>query len=194
MKYLYYLINYIFSFAYDIYYYFFGDIRSRVQGIFYYKYSKAYPDYLKKGNMVSAVETLALYYCKGKGVDIGCGKWPLKGARAVEENKEENAYKINEGDSSQDFVFSSHSLEHLKDWQKALVEWHRVLKTEGVLFLYLPHSVCGMWKVGVNKQHAWEPNREVVVNFLKDSLGMNVIESTSLPDGFLSFIVVALRS
>jgi SAM-dependent methyltransferase len=41
-------------------------------------------------------------------------------------------------DSSQDFVLSSHLLEHASDPIAALIEWHRVLKPEGMLFLRLP--------------------------------------------------------
>jgi SAM-dependent methyltransferase len=39
-----------------------------------------------------------------------------------------------------DFVLSSHSLEHTANPIMALKEWMRVLKTEGVLLLVLPHK------------------------------------------------------
>lgn len=38
-----------------------------------------------------------------------------------------------------DFVLSSHALEHIANPLKALFEWKRVLKDEGVLVLVLPH-------------------------------------------------------
>jgi SAM-dependent methyltransferase len=41
-------------------------------------------------------------------------------------------------DGSQDFVIANHVLEHLSDPTGALKEWHRVLRSEGVLFLALP--------------------------------------------------------
>lgn len=193
MKYIKYLISYLLSFFYDIYYFFFGDLRSRISGLEYYKFSKLYPDYLKKGNMAEAVKWLALKYCQGKGVDIGAGKWPLNGAKAIEDNLDENAYIIKEADSSLDFVFSSHNLEHLSDWQKALREWYRVLKVGGQICLYLPHPVCDMWAVGVNKQHLWSPNPVAVTSFLKQELKMTIEEVSELPDGYLSFFVVAKK-
>ncbi len=193
MKYLRYLFNYLLSLLYDVYYFFFGDIRSRVQNIKYYQTSKAYPGYLKKGNMAEAVKSLALFYCQGKGLDIGAGKWALTGSRPIENSKEENAYKISEPDNSCNFVFSSHSLEHLSDWENALQEWFRVLKTDGVIFLYLPHPVCEMWHVGVNKQHLWAPDSELCQKFLVDKLKMKIELATTLPDGYLSFVVVARK-
>jgi ADP-heptose:LPS heptosyltransferase len=39
-----------------------------------------------------------------------------------------------------DFVFSSHLLEHLVDYEAALAEWWRVIKPGGYLCLYLPHK------------------------------------------------------
>lgn len=42
--------------------------------------------------------------------------------------------------SSYDFVLSSHALEHSANALKALAEWIRVLKDDGVLVLVLPHK------------------------------------------------------
>lgn len=39
-----------------------------------------------------------------------------------------------------DAVFSSHCLEHIKDYKAALKEWWRVVKPGGHLVLYLPHK------------------------------------------------------
>ena len=109
----------------------------------------------------------------------------------VEEKKEENAYVIKEHNDSLDFVFSSHCLEHLKNWEKALKEWHRVLKSGGIIFLYLPHSSCEMWLPGVNKYHKWSPEPKIVSEFLEKELKMQIREITYLPDAFMSFVIVA---
>jgi len=193
MKYFKYFFNYIFSFLYDVYYFLFGNLKSRIQNFSYYRKSKLYPDYLKQGNMAEAVRFLAQKYCRGKGIDIGAGKWPLKGARPIENNQEENAYKINEKNESLDFIFSSHVLEHLSDWQKTLKEWHRVLKLGGFLFLYLPHPSSEMWQTKINRFHQWNLDIQILENFLTNNLKMEIKEKTYLPDGYLSFVIIAKK-
>lgn len=42
--------------------------------------------------------------------------------------------------ASYDFVFSSHTLEHIANPLKALSEWTRILKEEGLLVLVVPHK------------------------------------------------------
>lgn len=42
-------------------------------------------------------------------------------------------------DAACDAVFSSHLLEHIVDYEAALLEWWRVIKPGGYLVLYLPH-------------------------------------------------------
>jgi len=191
MKYFKYLINYIFSILYDIYHFFFGDLRNRIQNPSFYKKSKFYPNYLKRGNMSQGIKSLAEKYCLGKGVDVGASNWPISGSRVIENKKEENAYIIKEQDNSLDFVFSSHCLEHLDKWQDALKEWYRVLKHEGVLVLYLPHPSCEMWLPEVNKYHKWSPEPKVIEEFLSKELKMKIKEISYLPDGYLSFVVIA---
>ena len=191
MKYLRYLKNYIQSLFYDIYYFLFGNLKNRIQTPSFYKQSKLYPDYLKKGGAIEGVKFFAQKYCQGKGIDIGASSWPLPGSRAIENKDEENAYKIKEKDNALDFVFSSHCLEHLDKWELALKEWHRVLKKEGILFLYLPHPACGMWLPQANKYHKWSPDPNVISEYLEDELNMKIKEITHLPDAYMSFVVVA---
>ncbi len=95
-------------------------------------------------------------YTRGTGLDLGCG--PVKpfphfigidnnvdanifnseaSARSLTANCEKLKIFANE---SMDFVFSSHLLEHIHDWEAALKEWWRVIKVGGYLVLYLPHA------------------------------------------------------
>lgn len=43
-------------------------------------------------------------------------------------------------DASQDFVISSHVLEHFPDPIKALKEWYRVVREGGYIFMIIPHK------------------------------------------------------
>lgn len=43
-------------------------------------------------------------------------------------------------DGAFDTVFSSHTLEHIEDYEAALAEWWRLVKVGGCLILYLPHK------------------------------------------------------
>lgn len=43
-------------------------------------------------------------------------------------------------DASQDFIVSSHVLEHFTNPVKALIEWDRLLKPGGIIFMIVPHK------------------------------------------------------
>lgn len=43
-------------------------------------------------------------------------------------------------DSTYDFILSSHSVEHIANPIKALCEWQRVLKPEGIIIMVVPHK------------------------------------------------------
>jgi len=43
-------------------------------------------------------------------------------------------------DESQDAVYSSHCLEHIKDYRSTLRDWYRVLKVGGYLIIVVPHQ------------------------------------------------------
>nr|WP_281500808.1 methyltransferase domain-containing protein [Kordiimonas marina] len=139
----------------------------------------------------------ALKFCKGKGLDIGCNKWPLDCAHPVDNDPGENAYVLDKwDDGSLDFVFSSHCLEHLEKWRDALALWSRKLKKGGILFLYLPHESMTLWEPGspwVGNDHVWSPTAKVVSACLKE-LGMDIVEVDEGPDNFHSFHVVATKA
>src|SRR3954469_5776213 len=124
-----------------------------------------YPDYLFVGGASFAIHHVALRYCIGTGLDIGAGLWPLPGAVAVDLERGPGAGRSLEefADHSQDFVFSSHCLEHISAWEPVLRQWIAKLKPDGRLFLYLPHPTCGIWRPGsafVGDGHKWAPTPE----------------------------------
>lgn len=44
------------------------------------------------------------------------------------------------GSDSQDYVYSSHCLEHISDYHFTLTEWFRVLKIKGFMIIIVPHQ------------------------------------------------------
>jgi SAM-dependent methyltransferase len=86
-------------------------------------------------------------YMFGKGLDIGfAGYIPdvhpiLPDAIGVDIN-----YPGYDGrtlpfpDLSQDYVYSSHCLEHISDWKNAIREWYRVVKVGGHIVTVVPHK------------------------------------------------------
>lgn len=109
-------------------------------------------------------------YTRGRGLDIGCGPFkPFQHFIGVDSGKDIKLFGTAMDpdivcdatemplftDESMDFVFSSHTLEHIKEHEKALKEWWRIIKQDGYLVLYLPHRdfyPC-MGQKGANPDH-----------------------------------------
>lgn len=124
--------------------------------IYEYRGSR-FPDYLKRGNACQFIAPTALQFCRGVGLDIGCGKWPLPGAIGLDESKGDSARELPAGPF--DYIFSSHCLEHLPNPIAALEHWQSRLRSGGVLFLYLPHPDMTYWKPQNCRKHlhTWTP-------------------------------------
>lgn len=78
-------------------------------------------------------------YFAGRGVDVGYGGdlvTPNCRGWDVEDGDAHDLAGI--GDTTFDFVYSSHILEHLENPARALQNWWRVLKPGGYLILYVP--------------------------------------------------------
>lgn len=82
-------------------------------------------------------------YMQGKGLDIGAGQTyapVLESAIGVDKNYPGyNGRDLPFEDESQDYIYSSHTLEHIPDYTHALREWMRVLKPGGHLVISVPH-------------------------------------------------------
>jgi len=83
----------------------------------------------------------------GSGLDIGSSDRPLsENCITVDSDRSTNpdiccdATNIPVEDNSQDFVVSSHSLEHMDNPIDVLTEWYRVLKVSGRIGILLPHG------------------------------------------------------
>lgn len=86
-------------------------------------------------------------YMAGNGLDIGFAGYVgnpepvLPNAIGIDIGYPGYDGKILPFDSdSQDFVFASHVLEHIEDYQSAIREWYRVLRVNGFLIIAVPHQ------------------------------------------------------
>jgi SAM-dependent methyltransferase len=125
----------------------------------------------------------------GKGVDLGVGipgpeetadKF-LPGAEGIDRAPGPGIDRVHDlntplpyADGELDYVWSSHLLEHLADWQETLADWVRVLRGEGLLGLYLPHA--DYYDNAWNPEHLHELRPEAVAEHLH-TLGMKVVLS-----------------
>jgi SAM-dependent methyltransferase len=98
----------------------------------------------------------------GKGIDIGAGPdciskfgydaydWDMKDGDAQ--------YLATLADGSQDFVHSSHCLEHMVDPKVAIKNWVRVCKSGGYVVVTIPDEELyehNMWPSKFNGDHKW---------------------------------------
>ncbi|MBI2428141.1 MAG: methyltransferase domain-containing protein [Ignavibacteriales bacterium] len=169
---------------------------SRVPGGWMYG-KEYYPDYITVGGNSLAIQRVALEYCKGKGIDVGASFWPLKGATPVDIASGAGvANRIEDIPAeSQNFVFSSHCLEHIAEWETAIDEWIGKLKKGGTLFLYLPHPECKLWHRSnplMADLHAWTPTPAIIAKALTKR-NMKIVARDDGPDHFFSFYVCARK-
>lgn len=157
-----------------------------------------YPDYLTMGGNSLAIRRVALRHCVGRGLDVGAGHWPLPGSLPVDTVDGPGLiHRIEDvPPASQDYVFSSHCLEHIADWGAALDQWISKLRPGGTLFLYLPHPSCGLWRMdnpAMHAVHAWIPEFDVVREALVGR-GLSIVEADEGPDHFYSFFLVGRKA
>lgn len=155
---------------------------------------KFYPDHLTIGGACFGAFRAAKRWCSGEGIDIGAGAWPLPGSRPIDPSWYPQGLRLEDVlPGSQDYVFSSHTLEHIKSWHGALAEFVSKIKPGGILFLYLPHPDCGLWRMEnpfMRQHHKWVPEPVVVKNALT-SFGMQIEDQDDGPDVMMSFFVCA---
>lgn len=164
-----------------------------IAGVVFWKHARnLYPDYLNHGDAKSFIEHVALKYCQGTGIDVGAGQWPFSTATAVRDEPHQNAYRLDMiPESSLDYVFSSHCIEHLKDPRAAFELWARKLKMGGKIFIYAPHPAMSLWAPGAawcGNGHVWAPSLDRVCDMLA-SVRCPVAKENQFagPDAYWSF-------
>jgi len=125
-------------------------------------------------------------YCQGYGLDIGYGGDLLtENCRCWDFEDGDAQTLAGVGDENCDFVYSSHTLEHMRDPTRALVNWWRVLRPGGHLILYLPHRdlyekkqhLPSRWNL--DHKHFFMPEKDEP----PDTIGLLQLLETILPDG-----------
>ena len=83
-------------------------------------------------------------------------------------------------------------LEHLSDPLLAIDEWRKKLKSGGILFMYLPHPSCHMWKKKNLRYHAWNPDPYYLEKFFINN-EFSIVNISYLPDGYMSFVCIVKK-
>lgn len=125
------------------------------------------------------------------GIDLGCKKYPPcekypSGYRIEQRHLNERCFD----EYDLDYVFSSHSLEHVDDWRLTLNYWISTLKPGGKLFLYLPHEVIAAWRPENTPHHKHKHTVEELVPWLREH-GMKIIEYMVGCDSEGSFYILS---
>lgn len=122
-------------------------------------------------------------YTRGRGLDIGSGvQKPFAHFIGVDNGHHRvfgqdirpdiTAEADNLGvfaSRSMDFVFSSHLLEHVENYENALAEWWRVIRVGGYLVLYLPHKdfYPNIGQPGANPDHKHDFLPQDIIDAMK---------------------------
>ena len=122
------------------------------------------------------------YFAEGRTVlDVGCGPDKIVAHAQGFDLPDGDAQKlVSIEDASYDTVFSAHCIEHMRDPLEALLNWWRVLRPQGYLFVAGPDE--DLYEQGVvpsifnpdhkhtftlSKSRSWSPRSKNVVDLIK---------------------------
>jgi ADP-heptose:LPS heptosyltransferase/predicted SAM-dependent methyltransferase len=154
-----------------------------------------------QGDETSKIRWDLVPFTRGLGYDIGCG--PYKAFPhfiGIDNRKDVQMFgiqmdpEITVPDASHlpmlasahaDFVYSSHTLEHIKDHEKALKEWWRVIKPGGHLCLYLPHKDLypNIGQEGANPDHVHDFSPQDIIDAMLKIGGWDLVENQERNEG-----------
>ena len=104
-------------------------------------------------------------YMTGQGLDVGFSGYGkgvasiLPGAVGVDlDYPGYDGKTLPFADNSQDYVFSSHVLEHIPDYRHAIRDWHRVIRSEGHIIIIVPHQF--LYEKRTRLPSAWNPGHK----------------------------------
>lgn len=127
------------------------------------------PKYVNSANSARFIIPFAKEVCKGIGYDIGCGKkeWAFPGSIPIDPLITDNYDAMKLPDGEVDYIFSSHTLEHLDSWVNAIRYWTTKIKSGGVLFFYLPSYNKISWRPWINWSHKHILHPNEIKDFLE---------------------------
>jgi len=143
------------------------DEITSLDGIWEDAHKQSHHFHFQKIEEVSAPGKLLAFGCgNGKEIEVGLERnWEVEGFDVDQECVNElikthsipvhtgDFFKLGLPDESYDCIYLDQVLEHLKNPAPYLKEFHRLLKTEGVLFLAVPNieSLASRWKTLLGK-------------------------------------------
>lgn len=152
-----------------------------------------------EGNESGKIRWETVRFTRGQGLDLGCGPnkiWDhavgvdnytatAQFGTAMKPDVACNCEKLIFGSATMDWVYSSHLLEHIKDFQSALKEWWRVVKPGGFLILYLPHKdfYPRIGQAGANPDHKNDFAPQDIVDAMKDVGGWDLMRNEDRNEG-----------
>jgi len=154
--------------------------------------NRKYPALQGIGNASQFSIPYAKHFCEGKGYDIGCNRhdWAFPGAKAIDIIFDDEWEAYNLPDEQVDYIYSSHCLEHLPDWVRALDYWRTKIRPGGTLFLYLPHYNQEYWRPWNNRKHVHIFSPQILKDYMEDRGYVNIFCSDR--DINDSFMIVGL--
>jgi len=150
----------------------------------------------RQGNESAKIRWELVPYTRGRGIDVGCGPYKafdhfigldnghhqVFGHSIKPDVKIETAEKLEFfANSSLDFVFSSHLLEHIPPGEPCIVtlkEWWRTLKIGGYLCLYVPADDLypKVGEHGANPDHKWNVNYDAILELMEKVGNWDMVE------------------
>ena len=122
----------------------------------------------------------------GKGIDIGCGPDPVTPDARRFDIEHGDANVVSQYVNEQfDFVYSSHCLEHMHDPRATILDWWKLVKPGGYLFIAVPDE--DLYEQGVFPSR-FNPDHKATFTISKSKSwspkSVNVLElAQSLPGG-----------
>lgn len=98
---------------------------------------------------------MELVFSDRKGIDFGGALGTIGGNTTVVDII--GLYpKIDDiANNSLDYIFTSHTLEHISNLDEILIKLYNKLKNGGIIYIAVPSYTCVRWRAGITAQHKW---------------------------------------